>query len=311
LSRTDGRITGAFLSNGVIGFLWTANSQTGRPQPYVRVVRINAATNALASEPDIWSSSFAYAYPDGCVNDCGDVGITLFRGGGSFYPTHVVGIWQNAANVWQLADTKAGTNGPQDGKWGDYLTCRRHSADGLTFIASGYTLQGGGLQSNVEPRYVHFGAGTIVSIASAQFPNVVLRMDGSGVTPSTGSGGVVNCQFGVGAWEKFRLEPQSDGTTAIASVQFPDVYLRMDGSGVTKFSAPGGGIVNCQFNAGPWEKFRLESHGSTIAIASAQFPGVYLRMDGSGVTKFTAPGGGIVNCQFGVGAWEKFNLICA
>jgi hypothetical protein len=312
LSRTDGRITGAFLSNGVIWFLWSANTQTGRPMPYVRVVRINAATNALVSEPDIWSSSFAYAYPDGCVNDSGDIGITLFRGGGAIFPSHVVGIWQGATNVWQLADTKAGTNGPQDGKWGDYLTCRRHSPDGQTFIASGYTLQGGGLQSNIEPRYVHFGAGAtgaIVSIASAQFAGVVLRMDGSGVTQPTGpGGGIVNCQFGVDALEKFRLEAQSDGTTAIASIQFPGVYLRMDGSGVTQPTGAGGGIVNCQFGVGAWEKFRLEPQSDgTTAIASVQFQGVYLRMDGSGVTQ-PSGAGGIVNCQFGVGAWEKFKL---
>lgn len=157
LTRTDDRITGAFLSNGVIGFLWTANSQAARPLPYVRAVRIDAQSKALISEPDIWSSSFAYAYPDGCASDSGVVGITLFRGGGPVYPTHVVGIWLPLLNTWQLADTKAGTSGPDDGKWGDYLTCRRHAPDGQTFIASGYTLQGGALLSNVELRYVHFG----------------------------------------------------------------------------------------------------------------------------------------------------------
>lgn len=157
LSRTDGRVTGAYLARGIIGFLWTANSQGGRPKPYVRVVRIDAVTKAVVSEPDIWNSGFAYAYPDACASDSGDVGLTLFRGGGPAFPTHVVGIWHNVNNAWQLADTRAGTNGPQDTKWGDYLTCRRHSPDGFTFIATGYTLQGGALQSNIEPRYVHFG----------------------------------------------------------------------------------------------------------------------------------------------------------
>lgn len=157
LSRTDGRVTGAFLARGIIGFLWTANTQAGRPKPYVRVVRMDAVTKAVVSQPDIWNNTSAFAYPDACASDSGDVGITLFNGGGPIYPSHVVGIWHNVNNTWQLAMTVAGTNGPNDTKWGDYLTCRRHSPDGFTFIASGYTLQGGPLQSNIQPRYVHFG----------------------------------------------------------------------------------------------------------------------------------------------------------
>jgi hypothetical protein len=83
-------------------------------------------------------------------------------------------------------------------------------------------------------------------------------MDGSGVTgPTAPGGGTVNCQGYIGPWEKFRLIPQGDGTVAISSVQFPNVYLRMDGSGVTGPVAPGGGTVNCQGYVGPWEKFRF------------------------------------------------------
>jgi phospholipase C len=31
-------------------------------------------------------------------------------------------------------------------------------------------------------------------------------------------------------------------------------------------------------------------------------------MDGTGVTAMAGDGGGTVNCQFGVGAWERFRL---
>ena len=44
-----------------------------------------------------------------------------------------------------------------------------------------------------------------------------------------------------------------------------------------------------------------------MACESAAFPGVYLRMDARSVDAFGVPtGSGIVNCQFGVGDWEKF-----
>jgi IgA Peptidase M64 len=151
----------------------------------------------------------------------------------------------------------------------------------------------------------------IVAIASAYFGNAYLRLVGSGVTEfAGGGGGMANCQFGSGAWEQFRLRPQPDGTVTIASAAFDNVYLRMDGNAVSQFDADGGGVVNTQFGAAAWEKFRLRPQADgTVAIASAQFPNVYLRMDGSAVTHFQGGGSGVVNCQYGVGAWERFNLI--
>jgi hypothetical protein len=154
LSRTDGRITAAWLGNGEMGFAWSSNRRTQRPFPFVRVVRINEATKAVVAQPDIWSSQFAYAYPDTCPNINGVVGITLFRGGGTVFPGQLVGVLD--AGAWSLAVARNGTNGPTDGKWGDYLTCRRHDADHTTWIAGAFTLQGGGMRTNIEPRFVHF-----------------------------------------------------------------------------------------------------------------------------------------------------------
>jgi hypothetical protein len=66
-----------------------------------------------------------------------------------------------------LADTAPATlheprrcelrHGPADGKWGDYLTCRRHPPETNTRVAVGFPRQGGGVRNDIEPRYVHFG----------------------------------------------------------------------------------------------------------------------------------------------------------
>jgi hypothetical protein len=158
LSRCDGRITGAWVTRGVIGFLWSANSIEGsRPFPYIRAVRLLERSKRLVDEPDLWSPRHAYAYPDACPNDLGQVAITLFKGGGQRHPGHVVGLWDDRSRLWVLQGTRNGTHGPGDGKWGDYLTCRRHSPDGLTWLAAGYTLQGGSTLEEIEPRVVHFG----------------------------------------------------------------------------------------------------------------------------------------------------------
>jgi hypothetical protein len=158
LGRCDPRITGGWVANGVIGFLWSANRATNRPFPYIRAVRLDEASKHVLDEPDIWNASYAYAYPEACPNDQGQVGITLFRGGGARHPGHVVGVRDEASQSWLLAGTRDGTNGPLDNKWGDYLTCRKHRADGSTWLATGFTLQGGSTRGFIEPRLVHFGA---------------------------------------------------------------------------------------------------------------------------------------------------------
>ncbi len=82
----------------------------------------------------------------------------------------------------------------------------------------------------------------------------------------------------------------------------------MAAGGVNAFTPCGVGEVNCQFGAGPWEKLSIKSEDVGVSIQSVAFPGVFLHMDGNGVTAFSASGGGVVNSQFGVGPWEKFYL---
>lgn len=152
---------------------------------------------------------------------------------------------------------------------------------------------------------------TPITIQSTFFPNIYLRMDGTGVTSFTDSGGgTVNCQYGTGPWTGYKVRPQADGSYAFESVAFPNVFLRMDGTGVPATMA-GGGKVNCQYGAHPYEKYHLRAQADgSFSFESAAFPGTYLRMvTGSGVTTATGPGG-TVNCQVNAngGEHEKFYL---
>jgi hypothetical protein len=149
------------------------------------------------------------------------------------------------------------------------------------------------------------------NIQSQAFPNVFLRLDGTGVTGFSGpGGGVANAQFTAGPYETFTVEAQPGGGVAFKSAAFPNVYLRLDGSGLTGFQGPGGGVANAQFTAGPWETFTLEPQpdGSTT-VASTAFSGVYLRLDGTGVSSPQGAGGGVANGQFTAGPWEKFLIV--
>ncbi len=156
MSRTDPRIMAGWLGRGVLGFMWTANRQTNRPLPYVRTVRIDEATMSLIDEPDIWNSQIAFAYPSTAVNRVGDVGLSVFAGGGNLHPSHVVGSYDDIDLTWRLALARRGTDTPGLGKWGDYTNCAEVADDGFTWLAAGYTLQGGNTQTDIEPTMTWF-----------------------------------------------------------------------------------------------------------------------------------------------------------
>ena len=151
----------------------------------------------------------------------------------------------------------------------------------------------------------------VCAIESVKFPNVFLRLDGTKVKKFTGPGsGTANVQYGSRDWEKFRITRQPDGTFTIESVAFPNVFLRLDGTDFDLYNKAGGGTVNGQFTARPWEYFRImQQPDNTFTIESVHFPNVFLRLDGRNVAQFDEAGAGDANCQYGAFSWEKFRLI--
>ena len=155
LSRVDPRITAGWTVGGRAGFMWTANADGGHPQPYVKAIEVDIAQGSVVSQPDIWSTTQAWAYPAACPNTDGVLGVSLFFGGGGIsHPAHVVGFLESGQ--WILATSRVSTHGPADAKWGDYLSCGAKDPDARQWVASGYTLQGGSDRLSIEPQYVHF-----------------------------------------------------------------------------------------------------------------------------------------------------------
>lgn len=260
-------------------------------------VNINTVTTVAAAKN--------YLATTGPLTACFDVYEDFFSYHSGIYH-HVSGPYEGGHCIEVV--------GYDDSPGAGYWICKNSwgtswGMNGYFFIAYGEcnidVNEKNGVSSTTLPNKVY------ASIGSNAFSNVYLRMDGTGVTQPTGpGGGVVNCQYTAGPYEFFTLNRQPSGHYTIGSVQFANVYLRMDGSGVTQPSGPGGGVVNCEYTAGPWEQFNLmRQPDGTISIGSVQFPNVYLRMDGSGVTQPTGPGGGVVNCQYTAGPWEQFLII--
>ena len=165
LSRCDDRVTGGWrlpstgsgaTTGAKLGWLWSSGRSAGRPQPYIRAVTIAESTLKVVAEPDLWSTTGAWAYPATAPSAKGRVGLTAFFGGGADHPAHSVGVLDTAGLVWSMRRTAVSTHGPSQGKWGDYLTLLPHPRRPASWIASGYTLQGGADRVDIEPRVVVF-----------------------------------------------------------------------------------------------------------------------------------------------------------
>jgi hypothetical protein len=155
LSRADDRITGGWRAGGRLGFLWSSGRFPGRPQPFIRGVTLDEASLDVVAEPDLWSPNGAWAYPAAAPNTYGAIGLSAFYGGPT-HPAHAVGVLDQASNTWTMKTAAISTDGPPLGKWGDYVGCRRHPTRPSSWIAAGYTLQGGQDRRNIEPRVVVF-----------------------------------------------------------------------------------------------------------------------------------------------------------
>ncbi len=156
MRRLDDRITACWCSDGVVGAAWSAAADGEHPFPYVRVVRINESTNELIDEPDLWNDDRAWAYPSISPNRRGDIGVVAFCGAGGRHPTLGVGCLDPSRGQWNMTLGAASTHPPEVEAWGDYLDIQPDPRRKTYWVASGYTLRGGGNRSNIVPRVVVF-----------------------------------------------------------------------------------------------------------------------------------------------------------
>ena len=208
--------------------------------------------------------------------------------------------------IYYMNDTYGGESGSPVYAWyqGYWTVVGVHSQGGCPNSAVRFT------PDMIMRFYQRMNALNSVTIQSVHFPHVYLRCDGNGVVKPVGpGGGKVNCQYTPPkSYEQFHIypiamkpsiAPLSTFPVLILSATWNNVYIRMDGSGMTKPNGGGGGTVNCQYGGRTYERFYYrQEKNKTFSFRSMKFPHCYLRLDGTGVTTHTGPGGGTVNCQY-------------
>ncbi len=184
LDRADPRITGATLAGSELWFAWSVDSRSNqRPRPFVQIARIDSRNLTLIDNINVFDPDSATCYGALSTNANNEVGISYAIGGGTRFPSHVVGILTGTRKDVLVA---AGERGPLpdpqsgNGEWGDFLTVRPVFPNRILFAATGYTMKGPGDGSNRDctPRFVIFGRSSDAALAP-----------GSGGAPTPGGGG--------------------------------------------------------------------------------------------------------------------------
>ncbi len=172
-ARLDSRNMAGWVANGKIGVMWpSAQGTTGLGTfnwPYVQVLVVNESTKAIVADTAQYANDRAFITPSAAVNGNGDVGGTMFWAGGAFKPSFGVWISDAAAGggafPFALQTVTGGTGlsfGSQN-RWGDYLRTRRSTTDPSQFVSTGFTMA---TSSSVDPRYLRFGRGSVVTAPS-------------------------------------------------------------------------------------------------------------------------------------------------
>ena len=156
LERADPRMTGATLAKGELWFAWGSNrgGANNRPQPFTQIARLKASNQTLLENVNLWDPEAGICYAALNTNANNEVGVSYAMGGGTRHPFHVVGV---LTGTRREVTAFAGNRGPNDDKWGDYLTVRRAYPSQKLFAATGYTLQAGTGQRDATPNFTIFG----------------------------------------------------------------------------------------------------------------------------------------------------------
>ena len=163
LDRADTRITGAALAGTDLYFCWGVNAGSSNlSQPFVQVAQIDSRDLTLVANINVFDTDSAICYGALGANAQNEVGISYMIGGGSRFPSHVVGILTGNRKETIVARSDRGplpTRQTGRGEWGDYLTVRPVFPDRTLFAATGYTMEGPGDGSNRDatPHFVIFG----------------------------------------------------------------------------------------------------------------------------------------------------------
>jgi hypothetical protein len=129
----------------------------GRPQPYVKIVRVNDRTLDSVGEYHIWNTPYAFAYPALATDPSGNIGVSVTFGGPANFASTTVGylgdfvVYFVESSDVTLTFTQTNSAGNvitnSSGvpvlftRYGDYFTVRNSGPGNTDFSSQGYAVK--------------------------------------------------------------------------------------------------------------------------------------------------------------------------
>ena len=159
VNRADGRVLGAWVANGVLGFMWAAKQDSTFLIRIPSSANLVQSTRSRISQTPTWNQNYAWLYPTASVNGSGNLAGLLTFGGESTNPT--TNVWmsddvQNGFSPLAMFGGAQGNAGPDDDVWGitkRFGRTRTSQTLGLLARFLGKRRS----RNNVIPRYLWFG----------------------------------------------------------------------------------------------------------------------------------------------------------
>jgi hypothetical protein len=140
----DSRIQAGWISpaSDEVGFMWNAAQGGGFPYPYEESAAFRLSDLLYTSRPFVWNGSNAWQYAYMSPNARGDIGGTIYYGGGGLYPSAAFIIrddYSPTAPGWTNILLRAGVASRT--RWGDFSRVRAFLPSERAWSVAIYTLQ--------------------------------------------------------------------------------------------------------------------------------------------------------------------------
>lgn len=152
--------------NGEVWLAWGAGADDvggpctqGRPQPYVKIARVDDQTLDVVGEYHIWNSAYGFAYPALATDPNGEIGVSVAFGGAGNFASTTVGylgdfvVYYVEPSDVTLTFTKTDNSTPPKTivdsagnpilftRYGDYFAVRNSGPNGAYFSSQGYAVK--------------------------------------------------------------------------------------------------------------------------------------------------------------------------
>jgi hypothetical protein len=147
-ARSDSRVQAGWVRKGSsqtvgeVGFMWDAHEGGFFPRAYLEAATFREDTLAVTGRPWIAYSNAAVQYPYASPNGRGDLGLTTYLMGGSYFPDNAFYVADDYQGMWTF-EAWLGLSNQGANAWGDYVRNRAYLPCRTGWSSAGYTLENG------------------------------------------------------------------------------------------------------------------------------------------------------------------------